>query len=121
MQKLTDIVTASSYVVQRMGKGYAEFYSQKISVAVEVMLDHVSISNPVKIEIVGLGKKTVQVLTKENIIRVDYLHFNSGSLLEDIAWALLEIEGDKSKNPVEDALYLSLELDHDPRYDGIYN
>jgi len=121
MQKLTDIVTASSYVVQRMGKGYAEFYSTQISTAIEVMLDHVSIPKPIKVELVGLGKKKVQVIPKANTIKVDYLHVNSGELFEHIAWALLEIEGDKNKDPEKDALYLSLELDNDPRYNWVYN
>ena len=108
MQKITNIVTASSYVVQRMGKGYTEFYSQQISTAVEVMLDHVAISNPVKVELVGLGKKKVRVIPEDYTIKVDYLHLNSGELFEHIAWALLEIEGNNDKDPEKDALYLSL-------------
>lgn len=121
MQKITDIVTASSYVVQRMGKGYTEFYSQQISTAVEVMLDHVAISKPVKVELVGLGKRKVRVIPEDYTIKVDYLHLNSGELFEHIAWALLEIEGNKDKDPEKDALYLSLELDNDPRYNWVYN
>ena len=121
MQQLTDIVSASSYVTQRMGKDIMEYYSEKISAAIEVMSDHVTLPAPVKVEIVGLRKRTVQYLRKENTVRIDYLHINSGSLFEDIAWALLEIEGDKNKDPMEDAENLSLELDHDPRYNWVYN